>query len=139
MLTASTALQATTPVTAGKKIPLHTAQTAHEQYWATVENNELTGDHCPKLALFSLNALQHYLREVEREFDRMGIPPQDRGVAVLPVLHEGATRFNLLFTPAVKDEGNKVHHILNEGTTGSDPDEAWDWVLGGFNDGQLYP
>lgn len=135
----STALQVTMPVTAGNKIPHQTGQTAHDRFWESAENNEITGDHCPKLVLFSLGKLQQYLQEVEKEFDRLGIPTADRGVAVLPVLHEGETRFNVMFAPAVQDELQKVHHIFNESGSDPDPDDPWWWVLGGFNDGHLHP
>ena len=127
----------TVPINAGKTISFDKANASQQRFWDAVTNETIGAANCPRLALFSLSALQQYLGEVQSEFERLGIPEEDRGVAVMPVLHNGEQRFNILFTPCVKDEQGNCHHQYNENDPGgySSPD----WTIPGLNEGGLTP
>ena len=127
----------TVAITEGNKVSFDKANASRERFWDAVTNEHIGAANCPQMALFSFSALQQYLAEAKAEFERLGIPEKDRGIAVMPVMHNGEQRFNILFTPCVKDEQGKCHHQFNGSPDDGFPD--LDWTLPGFDEGGLQP
>ena len=127
----------TVAIDTGKKISFDKANDSQQRFWDAVTTENISAANCPRLAIFSLSALQQYLGEVQAEFDRLGIPEKDRGVAVLPVIHNGEQRFNILFTPCVEDEQGNCTHQYNSNDPGDNISP--DWTLPGLNEGGLSP
>jgi hypothetical protein len=127
----------TVAINTGKKISFDKANASQQRFWDAVTNENIGAANCPRLSLFSLSALQQYLGEIQAEFERLGIPEKDRGVAVMPVMHNGEQRFNILFTPCVQDEQGNCYHqfTANDPGVGISPD----WTLPGLNEGGLTP
>lgn len=122
---------------AGKKINYDVAKAAHHRYQAAVCNGDLLSVHCPEIVAYSLDRVEHYIKDTESELARLGIPSRERGLAILPVQSDPGARVNFLLTPCVVDlQGRCVHQYLLHSSRGR---EYYEWLLDGLGGGRGWP
>jgi hypothetical protein len=113
-------------VHSGAEIGRKFASACHRNYLQKIAEGSISAENCPETVVFNLAKLKSYLNQLEHEFEKSGVPENNRGVAVTPMMYAGEKQFNIMFVPCRQDESGNAVHLLSS----DDGDTSWD-----FSDG----